>query len=180
MAWTAVALACSLVACSAPGSSPPGAWVDPLPRRPADLVLDGRDPCLLVTPAQAATASVRTAGEGFADAGLPGCDWKVGDGDARYSIQIFARTGARAFVPGNPQQQGGDVLEDPTLTTVDGYGAVISGLRRGGSTDCSVIVDAGPDASFRVIRSDLNRSDRNANCDRASKFAGLVLHTLAE
>lgn len=171
---------CSLVTCSQPGSPSPGAWVDPLPPRPADLVLDVGDPCLLVTPAQAATAGVTSAGEGFVDGGVPGCDWSVGNGEARYSIQIFARTGARAFVPGNPQQQGRDVLEDPTLTTVDGYGAIVSGLRRGGSTDCSVIVDTGPDASIRVIRSDLNRSDRNTNCDKASELAGLALRTLAE
>ncbi|RZT84449.1 uncharacterized protein DUF3558 [Pseudonocardia sediminis] len=109
---------------------------------------------------------------------LPGCLHVASGGS--YRVQLLVFTGARALLPGYPDQQGLDVFRDPVETDIDGFGAVEARLLRGKPADCAFTVDTGADSSMQFYYSTTgDDSDSAAGCDKAREFASMSLSTLS-
>lgn len=93
---------------------------------------------------------------------------------------------ATSYVPGNPLYFGEEIgIRDPRVVTVAGYGAVE--LQYGPAeytSNCSVVVDAAPDASFLITYSDSSPEARSSTadsrpqrCAQAARAAEMVIAT---
>lgn len=161
----------------------PAAPEDPaFPPRPRQIDIRSVDPCSTLTPDRSRELGIVSSTRDDLSPGLPGCLHIASGGS--YRVQILPVTGARALLPGHPDQQGLGVFRDPVRTDIDGFGAVEARLRRGAPADCAYTVDTGPDSSVQFYYSTLDGGARSpadvkAGCDRAREFASSGLRTLS-
>lgn len=155
---------------------------NPFPTRPRTIDLATADPCAALDAAQRSDLGIVAANRDDLQPGLPGCLYVTSDGS--YRVQFLGSTGARALLPGYPQQQGTDIFTDARETEIDGFGAVEARLVRGAPADCSLTVDTGDDSSIQYYYSTLDNhatspADLQAGCEKARAFAHLGLQSLA-
>lgn len=180
---TVAVLLVLLVGCSR--IEPAAAPVDPFPPRPESLKISTLPACDAVDPRQAAEVDINDRTSDVLKRGENTCSLGAG-GRQIWTVRIYPGVPARSYVPGDPNFVGDDLgLVEPRVTTVDGYGAVevVNGMTAS-NYNCSVVVDAEPDASFLVsyeVTSQLARTrtvgSRAEGCARASRVASMVIAT---
>lgn len=172
-----------MLGCGRSESAP--APVDPFPPRPEGLRISTLRACDAVGPRQAAEVDIYNRTPDVLQRGENTCSLGAG-GRQIWTVRIYPGVSARSYVPGDPNFVGDDLgLVGPRVTTVDGYGAVevVNGMTAS-NYNCSVVVDADPDASFLVsyeVSSQLARTrtvgSRAEGCARASRVASMVIAT---
>lgn len=163
---------------SASGSAEPTVQVPP---RPADLPLDGVEPCTLFTEAQLSQLGItdppspKTAGGEFNG---PACDLDIATLETFYGYEIVAITdeGIAPWLTGTRNVEA-------RLAEVAGYPAATYWFRgaEGNKTiDCATSVDVA-DGQQLMVTAD-NDSDRSFTleqlCQMAEKAAGMAVQTL--
>ena len=163
---------------SAPASSA-APTSSPFPPRPAELRLDGVDPCALLTSAEVVRLGVEQ-GDRFDDADQfrsLSCDWTNGGGAKPDKAWV-----ARAIV-----KQGADYALGNTapvqVVQVSGFSAVqTSSPYQDGNRQCILAIDVAQGEHLRVEfinrAGDFPGINHQAACQQASKAAELMLHNL--
>ncbi|MFD4643647.1 DUF3558 domain-containing protein [Lentzea sp. NPDC058436] len=150
-----------------------------LPKRPAELKLDGVDACKLLTPAQMSEIKI-LEGQSyeFNSPSLgkqPGCSYTKGTKYA-YSIILVKDKGVPFWLTGS-----GNV--DVKVVTVAGYGAAQLTLTGAEGVDCSVTVDVADGQQLEVgydpvTEKGVSQDQMCANAAKAAEFAVATLKTL--
>lgn len=158
------------------------AWSNPFPQRPHTIEVQAADPCTTLTEDQRRELGVAATGRNDRSPDNPAC--LFGRDDGGYEVLFLRTTGARALLPGYPEQQGQGTYTNPSSTEVDGFGAVRAGIAQGAPADCSFTVDVGDDSSLQFVYTTLTprapeASRPEAFCDRARDFASMGLRTLS-
>ncbi|MET0190178.1 MAG: DUF3558 family protein, partial [Pseudonocardia sediminis] len=155
---------------------------DPFPPRPRSIDIQSADPCAGLTGGQRDKLGVDAGTRRDHAPDVPGCYFTTPT-QTSFTIQFLRVTGARALLPGYPDQQATDILADPVQEEIDGFGAVRAQLRRGTPSSCSYTVDTGDDSSVQFVYSPLDSSGSPAalaaGCDKAREFASMSLSTLS-
>ena len=145
-----------------------------LPPRPAPLRLDGKDPCALLAPNQAAVMQL-PQGQAAMDPAGPTCVWSAPDLSQRNATLITNSGAASALRPEANSQ-------DVTVLTLGGYGAVQSTSRPYPSNQqCTLDIDVADNQDLRVqyhFPPDATGADHRTACDRAAQFAANLLTAL--
>lgn len=190
LAITASVLATVATGCSSsgPGTSTGSAdqtgpaWSNPFPQRPHTIEVQATDPCTTLTEGQRRELGIAATGRNDRSPDNPAC--LFGHSGGGYEVLFVRTTGARALLPGYPEQQGQGTYTNPSSTEVDGFGAVRAGIARGAPADCSFTVDVGDNSSIQFAYTTLapqtpEASRPEAFCDKARQFASLGLRTLS-
>lgn len=158
---------------------------EPFPPRPADLRMTGLLACDTLSDRQADELTIRDREPDILARGENSCSFGV-SGARGWDVQMYPGISARSYVPDTPGYRGDEVgIRDPRVVTIAGYGAVE--LEYGPAeytSNCSVVVDAAPDASFIVTYSDSSPEARSSTadsrpqrCAQASRAAEMVIAT---
>ena len=164
---------------STPSAPPPGtAAPSPLPPRPAQLRLDGVDPCRLLTPAQQDRLGIELLSVQGADA-FNGtgkdCQWAhTGNPHDGYGASTDLRRGADYALRSQTGTQ---------ITQVDGYGAVTTtGGTADPATNCVVLIDVAPGQSLWALYDDSFHDQPNltheVSCQKAITAGQMMLGNL--
>lgn len=161
------------------GASPTSGSSSPagdLPKRPADLKLDGADPCKLLTQAQmdqvkvaeAVPQKLEVAGLGQA----PGCFYENGL-KYTYAVSLITNKGVPFWLHGS-----GNV--DAKVVDVAGYGAAQLTLTGTQGFDCAVAVDVAEGQQLHFLYSPgTEKGDtQDQLCSKVNKAAALAVETL--
>lgn len=140
------------------------------------------DPCRALTAAEIGERKFAVAKRSDDSPSLPGCVYQELGNDS-YLVQFLKYTSADRLLPGAPNQRGTEGLRNPTISEIDGFGAVEARLVRGAPADCAITVDTGPTSSIQFVFNTLSNSDSpadlEAGCDKARAFAHVGLQNLA-
>lgn len=156
---------------STAGSTPP------VPQRPAELKLNGVDPCKLLTAAHMDEIKVAESKADQMEVGnlgpAPGCRYRNGV-QYSYSIILIANKDVREWLDGS----AGNITTK--LVDVSGYGAAqitFTGVETAG---CSIAVDVADGKALYVdYRPTTKKGEsQEQQCDNAKKAATLALGTL--
>jgi hypothetical protein len=182
---TALGIAVALAACSGPAATPntasppaPASSVPSLPPRPAELRLDGVDPCTLLMSTQRSALGV---GTGRASTTRPSDSTVQGASCLWLSLSQHPAEGYTATAVLN---QGAEVaLSAEPLRSVDGFAATTT--TSNGSDPrhfCGLLVDVAPGQALSATYSDIIQEQtgltRQAVCDKAQRLAEAMVTTL--
>ncbi|WP_112226547.1 DUF3558 domain-containing protein [Lentzea atacamensis] len=147
-----------------------------LPKRPADLKLDGVDPCKLLTEAQMAQIKVtKTSPQKLETAGLgeaPGCFYENGL-KYTYSVALITNKGASFWLSGSGNTEA-------KVVDVAGYGAAQITLIGTEGVNCSVAVDVAEGQQLNFMYSPVTEKGDSQEqlCSKVNKAAALAVETL--
>ncbi|SER36236.1 DUF3558 domain-containing protein [Lentzea albida] len=147
-----------------------------LPKRPAELTLNGVDACKLLTAAQMASVKVTEAVPEQIEVNdfgkAPGCFYENGLKYA-YTVVLVTTKGVPFWLSGS-----GNV--DAKVVTVAGYGAAQLNFTGTNSVDCSVTVDVaeGQQLHMSYDPGTEKGDSQDQMCDKAGKAAELAVETL--
>lgn len=158
------------------GASPTSGSAAALPKRPAELKLDGVDPCKLLTEAQMAEIKVtKTSPQKLDTAGLgeaPGCFYENGL-KYTYSVALITNKGVPFWLSGSGNTEA-------KVVNVAGYGAAQIKLIGVEGFDCSVAVDVaeGQQLDFMYSPGTEKGDSQDQLCSKVNKAAALAVETL--
>jgi hypothetical protein len=161
---------------SAPAAPPPSA--SPFPPRPAELKLDGVDPCALLTAAQQGQLGVQKVGQDndSDDLGSAACQWGNNGGkpDNRWLARLIVKRGA---------DYGTGSTTGIQIVQVEGFSAVQTSSPYGDPrTHCIVLVDVAQGqslwAEYDNIAGDYPGINHDVACQLDRKAAELMVQNL--
>jgi hypothetical protein len=177
-----------LAGCSSGGSSPaptgtaapvaPPPSTSPFPPRPAELKLDGVDPCALLTAAQQGQLGVEQVGQdnNSDDLGSVACQWGNNGGkpDNRWLARLIVKRGADYASASTTGSQ---------IVQVDGFAAVQTTSPYGDpKTHCILLVDVAQGQSlwteYDNIAGDYPGINHDVACQLDRKAAELMVQNL--
>lgn len=157
-------------------SSSPTSGTSALPKRPAELKLDGVDPCKLLTAAQMTEIKVAETrprqSKAVDQVPSPGCAY---DNNLQYTYTV-------ATVTGKGVQywlaEGGNV--EPKVVDVSGFGAVQITFLGTDNVDCAIAVDVaeGQQLFMDYTPTAKKGESQQQMCDNVKRAAVLALDTL--
>lgn len=174
------------VSTQSPGDSPETEGPDPsssgseptvdIPPRPADLPLDGIEPCALFTKGQLAQLGVdREPRAGSNDGKLAGptCSLDVASKEPyyTYTAQLVTDMGVEEWLTGKRNV-------DAWLVSVGGYPAVDFKTKGVDDQECITAVDVADGQQLLIDLAPLDEVDYKQLCPMSEKAAGMALQTL--
>lgn len=152
--WLVGLLAVALAALVGCGGESPSTGGSRLPHRPAELRLDGADPCALLTPPQIRQLGVHGGKreENTDELGSVGCLWRnfPDEPDIGYLAQLITKRGAD-YALGS--------TEPTQIVTIDGFSAVQTKSPQGDPKDhCLLYIDVAQGQSLMVKWLTLSRN----------------------